>query len=124
MFLGSLLSTLEFVDLSLQAFQLSAFGRLLLGFTLLGLPLLCLQPVGLDALLTAALALQPFRFLGLSLSSGLESLFLFNSRAFGSQLSSRGLLGLGLFGLAVFSFTPDLVEKLQLLFVCLGTLSR
>jgi hypothetical protein len=57
LFLGSLLRTLKFVDLSLQTFQLSAFGRLLLGFALLGLPLLCRQPVRFDALLTAALAL-------------------------------------------------------------------
>ena len=94
LFVGRLFSALELVDLSLQAFQLNAFRLQPLGFPLLGLSLLCLQTVRLDAFLATALALQPLRLLGGGSSGGFESFFFCSLGAFGSQSSSLSLLGL------------------------------
>jgi hypothetical protein len=135
--LGTLLSPLQLVYLSLQALQFQPFGlgwvswQLFAGLSLgidplrrtaLGFASLGLQPVCLDAFLAPPLPLEPIRFLGCSPSPGLDPLGLLGPGTFGSQLSCRGAFGFDPFGLAPLHLNSRLLHALELHPVGLGSI--
>jgi hypothetical protein len=125
--LGTLLSPLQLVYLSLQALQFQPFGlgwvswQLFAGLSLgidplrrtaLGFASLGLQPVCLDAFLAPPLPLEPIRFLGRSPSPGLDPL----------GLLGPGTFGFDPFGLAPLHLNSRLLHALELHLVGVGSI--